>query len=117
MRGHLDSQEIVRAIPPLQNWHVPNDLDREIWESDETLHVVNIKRSLIVPIALENTGTSSYVLFSACKSNETAKEASKQGHFTKALLDLLTDLGPNNLDNMSCSQIIDHLRKRISVNL
>lgn len=96
-----DSQEIARAGPEL-NHHVPDDLDEEIWGG---------KRSLsAVPIALKDTGSSSYVLFSACKSSETAKEISSQGYFTKALLKLLNNLGPNEI---LCSQIAERLQKEI----
>ena len=96
-----DSQEIARACPEL-NHRVPDDLDEEIWGG---------KRSLsTVPIALKDTGSSSYVLFSACKSSETAKEVSSQGYFTKALLKLLNNLGPNEI---LCSQIAERLQKEI----
>ena len=114
-RGHPGSQEIVRAFPGLDDWRVPDDLDKEIWQPDETL-AVNTRGSPTVPPALRNTGTSSYVLFSACKSSETAKEASKRGYFTKALIDLLTGLGPNP-DKIMCSQIISRLQKEIPEDL
>ena len=97
-----DSEEIARAGPELDGWHVPDDLDREIWGGTRSLAPV--------PIALKDTGSSSYVLFSACKSTETAKEVLRRGYFSKALLDLLHSLGT---DRILCSQIIERLQKEI----
>ncbi|KJA22663.1 hypothetical protein HYPSUDRAFT_645955 [Hypholoma sublateritium FD-334 SS-4] len=97
-----NSREITRAGPELTDWHVPDDLDEEIWGGKRALSTI--------PTALKDTGSSSYVLFSACKSDEFAKERWGQGYFTNALLKLLNNLGPNKI---LCSQIIERLEKEI----
>ena len=61
--------------------------------------------------SLKHTGTAPYVFFSAYKSNELAKEQSKRGCFTSALLDLLEQMGPNVI---TCSEIIARLQKTVN---
>lgn len=63
-------------------------------------------------LKLKNTGSNPYVFFSACKSNELAKEKARQGCFTRALLALLKDLGPAVISE-SCSQVIKSLQEKI----
>ena len=81
----------MRAGPYLDH-PVPDDLDEEIWGGNP----------------LNHTGSSPWVLFTACGSFETAKEKSGQGYFTNALLTLLMNYAP---DTILCSLIIERLQK------
>ncbi|KJA29203.1 hypothetical protein HYPSUDRAFT_61236 [Hypholoma sublateritium FD-334 SS-4] len=97
-----DSETITRAGPELQ-YAIPNDLDEDIWGGT---------RAMTTHRKLKNTGSNPYVFFSACKSNELAREISRQGCFTGALLALLKDLGPG-VTSESCSQVIKRLQEKI----
>lgn len=96
-----DSGPITRSGPELA-YRVPDELDHDIWGG---------MRGARVLYTLKHTGTNPYVFFSACKSDELAKEQSKRGCFTRALLELLEHLGPNVI---SCSEIITRLQKKIN---
>ncbi len=96
----IDSQPITRSGPEL-DYRVPDHLDEDIWGGT---------RAMTILPNLKHTGSSSYVFFSACKSSELAREKSRQGCFTQALLKLLEELGPNVI---SCSQIMSRLDKKI----
>lgn len=95
-----DSEELTRAGPEL-TYRVPDDLDEDIWGGMRALSTIP---------TLKNTGSNSYVLFSACRSTELAKETRKRGFFSEALLKILNDLGPSA---MSCSEIAHRLEKRV----
>ncbi|KAF9476892.1 hypothetical protein BDN70DRAFT_922963 [Pholiota conissans] len=93
-----NSQSLIRGGPEL-NFHIPDELDENIWGGT---------RSLTVPPRLRHSGAASYVFFSACASFELAKEEKGQGCFTSALLNLLQAIDSNTL---RCSQIIQRLDK------
>ena len=96
-----DSETITRTGPELQ-YTIPDDLDEAIWGGT---------RALMTLPKLKNTGSNPYVFFSACKSNELAKEKSGRGCFTRALLAHLEDLG-SGVASEFCSQLIIRLREK-----
>ncbi|KJA21668.1 hypothetical protein HYPSUDRAFT_41803 [Hypholoma sublateritium FD-334 SS-4] len=95
-----DSEEIARTGPATK-YQIPDDLDEDIWGGARALSIIP---------SLKNTGSSSYVLFAACDSTQTAVERRGRGVFSKALLKILDDLGPSAIP---CAEIANRLATQI----
>ncbi len=93
---------ITRAGPELK-YAIPDDVDEAIWGG---------ARAITTNIQLKNTGSNPYVFFSACKSDEFAREKFQKGCFTQALLSLLRDLG-SGIMSETCFQVIKRLQGTI----
>ncbi len=108
LRGARDPnpQILTRSGPELM-YHLPDDLDRDIWDSDPGSRT-SLSRGLTTLSPLKHFGSTSYVFFAACSSSELAREKDDRGCFTSALIALLKKLGHSSF---SCSQLITHLPK------
>ncbi|KAG8755819.1 hypothetical protein FRC14_003630 [Serendipita sp. 396] len=92
--GTRDGSRRVRSVRVSED--IPEDLDIEIWGR---------KNGENADVPAEASG-SSHVLLAACASNQSAIENNRQGLFTRALLEAVSEIGFRNLTYAS---LIRHL--------
>ncbi|KIJ55443.1 hypothetical protein M422DRAFT_774468 [Sphaerobolus stellatus SS14] len=110
-RGHVgedDSSSLIRSVDI--DVQVPLDLDQLLW-SDQNARGGAFSRYSSA------RGVKSHILLSACGRKESARENGGRGCFTKALLALLEDVGPESLTYTSVLERMGPISRRILFNL